>query len=192
MQPLVSAGLLADAVESPGRELGDFDALVSKYWPKVFRFALASLRDPDAAGTVAQDCLLKAHRNAAGFRGDSTVSTWLMQIAVNLVRDYARNRRLQFWKRTGENAVDWDDVERRVPLTGATPEAQAMAREQVKAVWKATERLPQRQRTVFLLRFVEEMDLLEIAAATGLCEGTVKTHLSRALESVRRQLEGVR
>jgi len=81
MQPVASADFVAVA------ELDDFDALVRTYWPKVFRFALASLRDPDAAGTVAQDCLMRAHRKAAGFRGESSVNTWLMQIAVNLVRD---------------------------------------------------------------------------------------------------------
>ncbi|MCX6620504.1 MAG: sigma-70 family RNA polymerase sigma factor, partial [Acidobacteria bacterium] len=56
------------------------------------------------------------------------------------------------------------------------------------AVWDASEKLPERQRTVFLLRFVEDLDLLEIAAATGMKEGTVKTHLFRALRAVRERL----
>ncbi len=188
MQPVASADFPAEGAGNAARELDDFDALVRRYWPRVFRFALASLRDPDAAGSVAQDCLLRAHRKAASFRGESSVGTWLMQIAVNLVRDQARNRRLQFWKRTRESAADWDDRVRRIPQTGPGPEAGAAAREQVEAVWKAAAGLPERQRTVFLLRFVEDMDLLEIAAATGLREGTVKTHLSRALEAVRKRV----
>jgi RNA polymerase sigma-70 factor (ECF subfamily) len=192
MQPVASADFPAEGFESPARELDDFDALVRKYWPRVFRFALASLRDPDAAGSVAQDCLMRAHRKAGGYRGESSVGTWLMRIAVNLVRDHARSRRMQFWKRTRESAVNWDDAVRRVPQAGATPEAEAAARERVEAVWKAAGRLPERQRTVFLLRFVEDMDLLEIAAATGLREGTVKTHLLRALEAVRREAGGAR
>jgi RNA polymerase sigma-70 factor, ECF subfamily len=192
MQPVASADFPAEGVERPARELDDFDALVRKYWPRVFRFALASLRDPDAAGSVAQDCLMKAHRNAAGFRGESSVSTWLMRIAVNLVRDHARSRRLQFWKRTRESATNWEDLVRRIPHAGASPEAGAAARERVGAVWKAAAGLPERQRTVFLLRFVEDMDLLEIAAATGLREGTVKAHLFRALGAVRREVEGAR
>jgi RNA polymerase sigma-70 factor (ECF subfamily) len=61
-------------------------------------------------------------------------------------------------------------------------------KEQVAAIWKAVEFLPQRQRTVFLLRFVEDMDLLEIAAATSLTEGAVKVHLFRALQSVRKRI----
>jgi RNA polymerase sigma-70 factor (ECF subfamily) len=54
------------------------------------------------------------------------------------------------------------------------------------------EGLSQRQRAVFLLRYVEEMDIAEIGQATGLSEGTVKAHLSRALAKVRSQLRGER
>jgi DNA-directed RNA polymerase specialized sigma24 family protein len=55
-------------------------------------------------------------------------------------------------------------------------------------VWSAARSLTERQRTVFLLRFVEDMDLLEIAAVTGMKEGTVKAHLFRALNAVRAEL----
>jgi RNA polymerase sigma-70 factor (ECF subfamily) len=75
-----------------------------------------------------------------------------------------------------------------LPDGGASPEVAALASEQVAAVWAATESLSERQRTVFLLRFVEDMDLLEIAAATGLKEGTVKAHLFRALQAVRERV----
>jgi RNA polymerase sigma-70 factor (ECF subfamily) len=54
----------------------------------------------------------------------------------------------------------------------------------------AVERLSERQRTVFLLRYVEEMELSEIARATGLSEGTVKAHLSRAVGRVRTEMGG--
>jgi RNA polymerase sigma-70 factor (ECF subfamily) len=61
-------------------------------------------------------------------------------------------------------------------------------KEQVEAVWTATRVFSERQRTVFLLRFVEDMDLLEIAATMGLTEGAVKVHLFRALRSIRKKL----
>lgn len=171
------------AAERPVEELADFDAVVRVYWPRVFRFALVSLRDPDAAETLAQDCLLKAYQAREHFRGESKVQTWLMQIAVNLVRDRIRNRRLQFWKRFSE------PVDPALPDGGRSPEALLLAGERVSAVWHACEDLPERQRTVFLLRFVEDMEVLEIAAATGMKEGTVKTHLFRALRAVRERLE---
>jgi RNA polymerase sigma-70 factor (ECF subfamily) len=69
-----------------------------------------------------------------------------------------------------------------------TPEAETLLREQVAGIWRATGSLPERQKTVFLLRFAEEMTLLEIAAATGLSENAVKVHLYRALRAVRAQL----
>jgi RNA polymerase sigma-70 factor, ECF subfamily len=163
----------------------DFDTVVRLYWPRVFRFALASLRDRDAAQTVAQDCFLKAYRGREQFRGESSLLTWLMQIAVNLVRDNARNRRLQFWRRAPAYPVDDQVVRNWIPDAGIDPERRILVQEQVDAVWNATARLPTRQRTVFLLRYVEEMELLEIAAVTGLKEGAVKIHLYRALRSVR-------
>ncbi|HEY1755275.1 MAG TPA: RNA polymerase sigma factor [Bryobacteraceae bacterium] len=165
----------------------DFESVVQVYWPRIFRFALASLRDRDAAQTVAQDCFLKAYRARERFRGDASLLTWLMQIAVNLVRDYSRNRRLQFWRRAPtEGPREW------IPDAGIDPERRILMKEQVDAVWDATARLPDRQRTVFLLRYVEEMEILEIAAATGLKEGAVKIHLYRALRAVRTQVGRLR
>jgi RNA polymerase sigma-70 factor (ECF subfamily) len=170
----------------------DFDAVVATYRPKVFRFALASLRDPDAAQTVTQDCFLKAFQAWSRFRHECSLDTWLMTIAVNLIRDHTRNRRLQFWKRTSQESEPAEIIERTLAGTGPTPEAQVILREQVKAIWSAAAVLPPRQRTVFLLRFVEEMELLEIAAATGMKEGTVKAHLFQALRTVRQRVGAIR
>src|SRR3979409_1731242 len=86
----------------------DFDDVVRVYRPRIFRFALASLRDRDAAESLTQDCLLKAFTAWDRFRGESSVQTCLLQIAINLVRDAGRNRRLQFWKRAAKLAVDVD------------------------------------------------------------------------------------
>jgi RNA polymerase sigma-70 factor (ECF subfamily) len=111
-----------------------------------------------------------------------------MQIAVNLVRDHARNRRLQFWKRTQVSGQPIEGVRDWLADTHHSAEAKAMLQEQVEAVWSAAQNLPERQRTVFLLRFAEDMDLREIATATGMKEGTVKAHLFRALRSVRERM----
>lgn len=165
----------------------DFDTIVAEYRPKVFRFALASLRDRDAADIVTQDCLLRVYQARDGFRGECSLNTWIMQIAVNLIRDYGRNRRLQFWKNLGRRAAPLELITDSHRGKERTPEARASLREDVRAVWEAARSLPERQRTVFLLRFVEEMDILEIAAATGLAEGTVKVHLFRALDAVRKK-----
>ena len=170
----------------------EFSSVVQAHRPQIFRFLLASLRDVDLAETLTQECFLKAHRNWKSFRGESSPLTWLMRIAINLQKDHWRNRRLQFWRHTRINSVDLDEASDWLPSGESSAEQQLLAREQVRQVWKAVAKLSERQRTVFLLRYVEERDLSEIAQATGLSEGTVKAHLSRALTKVRMELGGKR
>jgi RNA polymerase sigma-70 factor, ECF subfamily len=137
---------------------------------------------------VTQDCFLRAYQARERFRQDCSAHTWLMQITVNLIRDHIRNRRFQFWRRASLTSQPVDVAGRALADRGRSPEAQVLLNERVAAIWTAAERLPQKQRTVFLLRFVEDLDLLEIAFATGMKEGTVKAHLFRALRAVRERL----
>jgi RNA polymerase sigma-70 factor (ECF subfamily) len=186
MEPAAASRLLTVNMRERVTAIEDFDVIVRLHWPRIFRFVLASLRDRDAAQTVTQDCFLKAYRARGRFRGEASLQTWLMQIAVNLVRDHARNRRLQFWKRA-------ETLPAEVGFEGSLdPERTLLRKEQVESIWSATARLPERQRTVFLLRFVEEMELLEIVAVTGLTEGAVKVHLFRALRAVRARVGRLR
>ncbi|MGA2650002.1 MAG: RNA polymerase sigma factor [Terracidiphilus sp.] len=170
----------------------DFTCVVERHRPQIFRFLLASTRDVDLAETLTQECFLKAHRNWGSFRGESTAMTWLMRIAINLQKDHWRNRRMQFWRQTRVNSVDLDEASEWLPSGERSAEQKLLAKEQVKRVWESVKGLSERQRTVFLLRFVEEQELSEIALATGLSEGTVKAHLSRALGRVRAELGGKR
>ena len=174
---------------SPAAELEDFDSLVKRYRPRIFRFLLASLRDRESAENLTQDCFVRAYRARGQFRGAANPVTWLMQIAANLLRNHTASGRLKFWKRALRSDTDLTDLGEWIPDRHASPEERALAREQVQAMWKTVDRLSERQRTVFLLRFVEDLDLLEIAAVTGMKEGTVKAHLFRALQSVRARIE---
>src|SRR5262245_5315828 len=99
LEPMINA--TAEAIAAR-----EFDSVVADHRAQIFRFLLASTRDVDLAETLTQDCLLKAHRNWANFRGESSVLTWLMRIAINLQKDHWRNRRLQFWRQTRTNSVD--------------------------------------------------------------------------------------
>ena len=193
--PVMAAGAIANPIDPEAVEgiaAREFAAIVATHRPQIYRFLLASTRDPDLAETLTQDCFLKAHRNWSSFRGESTALTWLMRIAINLEKDHWRSRRLQFWRQASKNAVDLDEASEWLPSGERSAEQQLLVREQVKKVWKAVDGLSKRQRTVFLLRFVEEQELSEIARATGLSEGTVKAHLSRALARVRAEVGGSR
>jgi RNA polymerase sigma-70 factor (ECF subfamily) len=164
----------------------EFDELVAIHRSRIFRFALASLRDRDVAESVTQDCFLRAYQAWPQFRGDSSVQTWLTRIAINLIRDTARSRRFQFWKQQTDVAGIF------IPDAGTSPEQRLAARQQVAAVWKAMDGLSPGQRTVFLLHFMEEMDIAEIEAATGITNATIRVHLSRAVSVVRKKLRSLK
>jgi RNA polymerase sigma-70 factor (ECF subfamily) len=165
-----------------------FSNVVQNHWARIFRYLLTSLRDADMAETLTQECFLKAHRGWSRFRGESSAMTWLMRIAINLAKDYWRNRRKQFWRQMCTNTVDLDEASNWLASGESSAEQKLLARERAGRVWQAVEGLSDRQRMVFLLRFVEELKLSEIAQATGLRAGTVKLHLSRALTNVRAEL----
>jgi RNA polymerase sigma-70 factor (ECF subfamily) len=188
MEPTITTGFLAANVESPTTEIQDFDRVVQFYWPRILRFVLASVRDRDIAETLTQDCFWKAYRSRNGFRGDSSLQTWLMRIAVNSVRKFSRNRRFQFWRQVQQSAVDAAGAGNWLPDRTVSPEARTLINEQVQAVWDATAELSDRQRTVFLLRFMEDMSGPEIAEATGMTESAVNVHLFRAVRAVRKRM----
>jgi RNA polymerase sigma-70 factor, ECF subfamily len=173
-------------------ELADFDEVVRVYRPRILRFLLSSLTDRDAAETLTQECFLKAWNARHQFRGDSSLSTWLTRIAVNLMRDHLRSRSLRFWQKTRGTALDVMDISDWIPDGRSSPESTALARDQVTAMWKAVDELSAQQRSVFVLRFVEEMELEEIAGTIGMNLSTVKSHLYRALAILRERLGGKR
>jgi RNA polymerase sigma-70 factor, ECF subfamily len=188
MERTAAASLMSSTVDNPAMEIQDFDRVVQQYWPRILRFLLAAVQDSDVAETLTQDCFLRAYRGRHGFRGDSSLNTWLMTIAVNLVRDNARNRRFQFWRNTQRTAVDSALIAEWLPDRRVSPEQKALINEQVQAVWNATASLSDKQKTVFLLRFVEDLDILEISEATGLSESAVNVHLFRAVRAIRRRV----
>jgi len=171
-------------------ELADFDEVVRLYRPRIFRFLMASLADRDVAESLTQDCFFKAYNARHQFRGDSSLGTWLTRIALNLVRDHLRSRRMRFWQRTRDTALDIVDIGDWVPDGASSPEAVYLQQERVREIWQSVDKLSRQQRTVFLLRFVEELELSEIAETTGMNTSTVKSHLYRALRIVRERASG--
>ena len=186
MEPNARSEFAAVSIGTSSAETRNFDDVVQLYWPRIFRFVLASVRDREVAEDLTQDCFWKACKGWNRFRGDSSESTWLMHIAVNVVRDFARNRRIQFWRRAP--AIDPATIDEWLRDPNLSPEASVLAKEHVRAIWEAAQSVSPKQRTVFLLRFVEEMELLEIAKVMGVTEGTVKMHLFRAVQAVRKRL----
>jgi RNA polymerase sigma-70 factor, ECF subfamily len=185
MKQSTTSGFIAVSMENPAVEIEALERLMEQYRARVLRFIFASVHDMDLAETLTQDCFWKAYQSWKAFRGDCSVNTWLMRIAVNLVRDHTRSRRFQFWRKAPR--IDREEI-RDWPDRSISPEERAAVHEQIQAVWEATKTLSDRQRTVFLLRFVEDLDIAEIAQSTGLTENAVNVHLFRAVRGIRKLL----
>jgi len=173
-------------------ELEDIDTLVRLYGPKIQRYVAFSLGDQDLAETITQDCFLKAYHGRESFRGDCSVNTWLFSIANNLIRDQIRTKKFQFWRKARATSVDVSELASFLPSGASSPETLLLVQEQTRQVAVALEDLSVNQRRIFLLKFVEEMDLDEISEALEMPVNTVKTHLRRAVTSIRGRLGGNR
>ncbi|HVJ05579.1 MAG TPA: sigma-70 family RNA polymerase sigma factor [Candidatus Saccharimonadales bacterium] len=182
--------LTVSAMSEAGWTATEFDDIVREHQARIYRLLWCELRDDEAAATLTQDCFLKAYRARAEFRGDSSVSTWLIRIAVNLARDYQRNRRQNFWRRLLGNNPKEAELATEMAVD-STPRADRalLAREELQRTMAAVKTLSPQQRTVFHLRFLEEFSIEEIAQAMEIEIGTVKSHLSRAVKALRQQRE---
>jgi RNA polymerase sigma-70 factor (ECF subfamily) len=163
--------------------------LMRRHNRTLYRTARAILRDEAEAEDAVQDAYVHAFRSADGFRGESSVSTWLVRIAANeaLMRRRRAVRRAQVIPidaESGESLVeDVADDENLGPEAGAwRAEMRALLEHRIDA-------LPDLYRAVFMMRAVEEMTVEETAAALGLPEATVRTRFFRARALLRGALE---
>lgn len=169
----------------------NFDEIVQLHQRRVYRVIYLLVRDADVADTLTQECFLRAYEKRAGFRGECRIDTWLLRIAVNLVRDHGKNRRASFWRKLiGLDGMETANGWREPQAANPSPERTFLAREQLSAVWSGLSCLSQQQREIFLLRFGEEMSLAEVASLLGLQTGSVKAQLSRATTKLRDLLKG--
>jgi RNA polymerase sigma-70 factor (ECF subfamily) len=162
--------------------------LMDRHYRRLYRIALAYLRQPDDALDAVQETFVKAFQNAASWDGASEAGPWLTRIAVNHSIDrYRRGKR----RALAEAPLPETDHDPRLTLEAASPEQRVFGRELGERIGAALRGLPDRQRTVFVLRHYEEMKLEEIAEALDLSLGTVKSSLHRAIRQLRSRLEGL-
>ena len=168
-----------------------FDELMRQHQRRVYRVIYLLVRDADTADTLTQECFLRAYQKRASFRGECRIETWILRIAVNLVRDHGKNRRASFWKRLVglDDGESTDTGPRQFPAREPSAERALLAREELEAVWNALSSLSPQQRTIFFLRYEEEMPLAQIADLLEVKIGTVKTQLSRATGKLREMKE---
>jgi len=169
------------------REL--LEPLMQRHHRRIYRIALAYLRDADEALDAVQETFVKAYRGAARWDPGSEVGPWLTRIAVNHCIDvYRRGRRVG----AVADPLAETDHDARAADQAPSPERRVLGRELAERIARALRSLPPQQRAVFVLRHYDEMSLPEIATSLGLSVGTVKSSLHRAVHRLRERLEGLR
>ncbi len=153
-----------------------FSTLVRRYQDRVYRFILRMVGSRDEALELTQDAFIKAWQALPGWRPEAQFQTWLFRIASNTAMDSLRRRKVVEFVALEE---DYD-----VPAAAAGPDAQLQAKQQLRALEAALNRLPHDQRQIVLLREMEDMSYSEMSAALGISEGTVKSRLARAREAL--------
>jgi RNA polymerase sigma-70 factor, ECF subfamily len=167
-----------------------FRIIMERHNRRLYRIARGILRNDTEAEDVVQEAYVNAFTRLDGFRGDSSLATWLARIAMNEALGRVRRERL---------AVDLDTFEAQrteaqiiqfpQAVTSDDPDRTMAQREILQLVERATDNLPEIFRIVFITRVIEGMSVEETADLLGLQPKTVKTRLHRARRLVREQLD---
>ncbi len=173
-----------------------FDELVRKYSVQMYNVAHGLLNSREDAEEVVQDAFVKAYGNLKTFRGDSSFSTWLYRIVVNLARNkYHWNRRRgagQHISMSEKRPYDNDggrNEDMELADTSNIPTKALESNEEDDRIMKAIDSLPEALKETIILRHIKDMSYEEIAKITGANIGTVKSRISRARETLSASLK---
>jgi RNA polymerase sigma-70 factor (ECF subfamily) len=166
--------------------------LVAAHQRMVYGLAFNLLGDRDEALDVSQEVFLRVFRTLSQFRGQSALRTWIYRIVINQVRN-----RQRWWRRRhrselvslDEHLRQFGDVESKGEVL---PDRLLASKETATRIWDALDRLPFDQRTALVLREVDGLKYEEIAFSLDVAVGTVKSRLTRARQSLRAELLGLK
>ena len=175
----------ADGRHAEARER--YAELVGRHQRRASRIAFHYLRDAAEADEAVQDAFVKAYSHLSTFREELPFEVWFTRILINgcLDRIKARTRRERWIVSMPDGGVGDRDFAERTPGHGPSPEDQVLARERRQRLADALAKLPERQRSVFMLSHYEGCTSREVSAMTGLNESTVRVHLFRAIRKLR-------
>lgn len=189
-----TAAAAVKALQAEGRHAEARDRyaeLVTRHQRRASRIAFHYVRDAAEADEAVQDAFVKAYSHLPGFREELPFEVWFTRILINgcLDRIKARTRRDRWIGPFPETPGTGRDFAERVASSGSTPEELLLEQERRRRLANALAKLPERQRSVFLLSHYEGCTSREVSAVTGLNESTVRVHLFRAIRKLRALLD---
>src|SRR6188474_1788367 len=167
--------------------------LVARHQRRASRIAFHYLRDGAESDEAVQDAFVKAYSHLQTFREELPFEVWFTRILINgcLDRIKARTRRERWIAPMPDGPAGERDFAERVAGNDPSPEDQLLARERRERLARALAKLPERQRSVFMLSHYEGCTSREVSVVTGLNESTVRVHLFRAIRKLRTLLADI-
>jgi RNA polymerase sigma-70 factor (ECF subfamily) len=163
-----------------------FDQLIDRYQGDIYRMIYYRIHRQMDAEDLTQDVFVRAYRSIARLREPQRFRSWLYTIAVNRVNDYLRKKRVRsIFKSSDEGPEIQPEADDR----RENPEAleQVLKEDFWRQVGRIARKLSKMEREVFMLRFMDDLNIAEIAQILKKSESTVKTHLYRALAKFKKE-----
>ena len=163
--------------------MDNFEDIIKADQQSVHKVVFLLVRNETDADEIVQQTFVSAFRCLKKFRGDSSIETWLIKIAINNTRTYFRKRNfLSLFYDAGEKAIDIKDDRQN---TEGTVENEAVK----KAVDSAVAKLPLRQKEVFVMKHLSGFSISEISQALDIAQGSVKANLFKAIKNLKKYME---
>ena len=177
-----------------GGDADSFSALVEMHQERAIHAANAFLGNLEDARDMAQEAFVKAYENLDSFKSESKFYTWFYRILVNQCKDFLRKKKIRrtfsFFFASDEEGGE--DTMNNIPDSSKNAAEILEGRDLSQAVEEAMETLSFRQKSVFVLRYMEGLSLEEISESLSITVGAVKAHLWQAGQKMQLLLKGER
>jgi RNA polymerase sigma-70 factor, ECF subfamily len=173
---------------------GDQDAfaeIVEIYSNSIFQLGYRMLGNRHEAEDIAQEAFIRAYVNIKSFNQELKFSTWLFRIATNLCIDRIRKKKPDYYLDAEVSGTDGLTMYSQLSSNSPLPENELESLELQETVQKEILKLPEKYRSVIVLKYMEELSLNEISDILDMPLGTVKTRIHRGREALRQQLRYV-
>ncbi|MCM3598832.1 RNA polymerase sigma factor SigW [Metabacillus idriensis] len=165
-----------------------FAEIVDIYKDKIYQLCYRMLGNSHEAEDIAQEAFIRAYVNINSYDMDKKFSTWLYRIATNLTIDRIRKKKPDYYLDAEVTGTEGLTMYSQVAADVALPEDQVETMELQQMIQKEILKLPDKYRSVIVLKYIDELSLIEISEILDMPIGTVKTRIHRGREALRKQL----
>ncbi|MCY0091469.1 MULTISPECIES: RNA polymerase sigma factor SigW [Bacillus amyloliquefaciens group] len=165
-----------------------FTEIVDLYKDKIYQLCYRMLGNVHEAEDIAQEAFIRAYVNIDSFDINRKFSTWLYRIATNLTIDRIRKKKPDYYLDAEVAGAEGLTMYSQIAADGVLPEDAVLSLELSDTIQKKILKLPDKYRTVIVLKYIDELSLIEIGEILNIPVGTVKTRIHRGREALRKQL----